>query len=58
MLLGFTYPYFFMKNELLDPSGHIKLSVTDIQRSKTFYSILFKELGFKQIRYSERTLGG
>jgi len=46
-----------MKNEAYDPSGHIKLSVTDIDKSKAFYSALFKTLGFKRVAYGELKAG-
>jgi catechol 2,3-dioxygenase-like lactoylglutathione lyase family enzyme len=30
-----------------DPAGHLKLSVSDIDKSRAFYSGLFKKLGFR-----------
>jgi catechol 2,3-dioxygenase-like lactoylglutathione lyase family enzyme len=39
--------------DLLDPAGHIIFSVSDYQKSKTFYRKLFEQIGFKQVADSE-----
>ncbi len=41
----------------LDPLGHIKLSVSNFQRSYVFYALLFNKLGFKQISNKESSCG-
>lgn len=33
----------------LDPAGHVKLSVSDFNKGKEFYSVLFEFLGFRQV---------
>lgn len=38
-----------MVNDSKDPLGHVKLSVSKFGKSKTFYTNLFKILGFRQI---------
>lgn len=45
-----------MKNSLSrDPLGHIKLSVSNFQKSKTFYSSIFDNLGFAQVSNKDRS---
>ena len=39
--------------EVLDPQGHIKLSVTDFAKSQCFYRELFDQLGYTPIANSE-----
>ncbi|MCX6803258.1 MAG: VOC family protein [Candidatus Diapherotrites archaeon] len=46
-----------MKSVSKDPLGHVKLSVSDFEKSKEFYKQLFKKLGFEQVSYSERSVG-
>ena len=33
----------------LDPAGHIKLSTSNSKKSRSFYAVLFRKLGFKQV---------
>ncbi len=33
----------------LDPLGHIRIAVSDFEKSREFYGALFAQLGFKQI---------
>ncbi|MBI2573646.1 VOC family protein [Candidatus Woesearchaeota archaeon] len=40
-----------------DPSGHLKLTVSDFQKSNIFYSLLFDMLGFEQISIKEQSAG-
>ncbi len=44
-------------SESLDPAGHIKLSVSNFDRSKLFYSGLFNILGFTQIAEKDVSAG-
>jgi len=46
-----------MDNLSKDPLGHIKLSVSNFKKSKEFYTYLFKNLKFKQISCSEKSIG-
>src|SRR3989338_4064821 len=40
-----------------DPLGHIKISVSDLKKSKEFYNLIFSILGFKQISNKEKSAG-
>ena len=44
-----------MIESLLDPAGHIKISVSDINKSKSFYKELFAFLNWKLIREKEES---
>ena len=33
----------------VDPAGHIKISVSDIKKSKVFYDTLFETLGYEKV---------
>ncbi|MFH0970055.1 MAG: VOC family protein [Candidatus Diapherotrites archaeon] len=44
-------------NSAKDPAGHLKLSVSDLERSKAFYSRLFELLKFIQIANKEKSAG-
>ena len=45
------------ENSAKDPAGHVKLSVNDFQKSKSFYSRLFTLLGFPPIADKEKSAG-
>ncbi len=40
-----------------DPSGHIKIAVSDIEKSKIFYTEIFDKLGFNQVSNKEKSAG-
>ncbi len=42
-------------NSSKDPLGHIKLSVSDFNKSKLFYAKLFKKLNFIQVSDKEKS---
>lgn len=44
-----------MEPEILDPAGHIILSVSDLEKSKIFYGTVFRCLGFQIVRDSKRS---
>lgn len=47
-----------MKEEAAkDPAGHLKISVSDFEKSKSFYSNLFAQLDFQQIADKEKSAG-
>ena len=44
-------------NSSKDPLGHVKLAVSDFEKSKVFYARLFNKLGFAQISDKENSAG-
>ncbi|MDE1946598.1 MAG: VOC family protein [Patescibacteria group bacterium] len=45
-----------MNKKSLDPSGHLTLAVSNLEKSRMFYKSLFGKLRFKQIRDGERSV--
>jgi len=38
-----------MPNTAIDPLGHLKLSVSNLEKSKKFYNEILTKIGFKKI---------
>jgi len=45
------------ENKSLDPCGHVKLSVSNIENSKQFYSDIFEVLGYIQVKNKKESAG-
>lgn len=46
----YTVQYFYYTFVMVfDPLGHIRIAVSDFQRSRKFYAVLFEKLGFKKV---------